>query len=62
MRLPLKKVEELDMQKLSELCDVFEEHQASEPWCSCLLLIQCAKGHISSCYHTTSISTMNQVQ
>ena len=62
MALSLRKVEELEMQKLSELCDVFEEHQASESWCSWLLLIQCAKGHISPCYRTTSISTMNQVQ
>ena len=46
---------------LSEPCGYSEEHQASEPWCSWLLLIQRTKGHISPCYCTTSVSTVNQV-
>src|ERR1700761_558302 len=41
---------------------ISEEHQAGEPWCSRLLLIHRAKGHISPCYRTTSVSTANQVQ
>src|ERR1700761_8231304 len=39
-----------------------EEHQADEPWCSRLLLIHRAKGHIGPCYCTTSVSTANRIQ
>ena len=60
--LPWRKVEELWHVKVEWTPWYSEEHQASEPWCSWLLLIQHAEGHISPCYCTTSVSTTNQVQ
>ena len=46
----------------SEPYGILKEHQAREPWCSRLLLIQRFEGHISPCYCTTSPSTVTQVQ